>query len=121
MWKSPCSNALTLGIVLALAFTLACTPPEERAEQAREAVEESIIRSDRAAALDAIGDLQEVAPDTADAQLELARLLVRAGNAPEAGWLLEDAARRYPDRADIVLALAQLARVAASSSSGRTV
>jgi hypothetical protein len=32
-------------------------------------------------------------------QLELAQLLVRAGNAPEAGWLLEDAARRHPDRA----------------------
>ncbi len=63
---------------LALALALACTPPEERAERAREVVQESIARGDRQAALDAIGDLRGIAEDTADAQLELAQLLIRA-------------------------------------------
>ena len=79
-------HAALLGLALTLA--LGCTPAEERAEKTREAVGEAIARGDREAALDAIGDLRAVAGDTADAQLELAQLLVRAGNAPEAGWLL---------------------------------
>ena len=41
---------------LGIALALACTPPEERAEQAREAVGESIARGDREAALNAIGE-----------------------------------------------------------------
>jgi len=107
--------------VLGIALALACTPSEERAEQAREAVEESIARGDREAALDAIGDLRDVAADTADAQLELAQLLVRAGNAPEAGWLLEDAARRHPDRADVALALARVSLLLGNPARARGV
>ena len=38
-------------VVLGIALALACTPPEERAEQAREAVAESIARGDREAAV----------------------------------------------------------------------
>jgi hypothetical protein len=71
-------------------LALACTPPEERAGQARESVNEAIARGDRQAALEAIGELRG---DTADSQLELAQLLGRAGYAPEAGWLPEIAAR----------------------------
>ncbi len=106
---------------LALPLALACTPPEERAERAREAVEESIARGDRAAALDAIGDLRRNAPDTADAQLELAQLLIRAGNAPEAGWLLEDAAREHPGRADLAVALARVSLLLGNPARAREV
>jgi thioredoxin-like negative regulator of GroEL len=74
---------------LGIALALACTPREERAETTRKAVEAAIAHGDREAALAAIADLRGVADDTAEAQLELAQLLVRAGNAPEAGWLLE--------------------------------
>jgi predicted Zn-dependent protease len=95
-------------LAFGLALAVGCTPAEERAEQAREAVGQSIARGDRQAALDAIGDLRAVTQDTADAQLELAQLLVRAGNAPEAGWLLEDLVRRHPGRADVTLALVRV-------------
>jgi len=106
---------------LGIALALACSPPEERAEQAREAVEGSIARGDREAALDAIGDLRGVAGDTADAQLELAQLLVRAGNAPEAGWLLEEAVRRHPERADVALALARVSLLLGNPARAREV
>jgi tetratricopeptide (TPR) repeat protein len=113
--------SLLTAAALAIALVVACTSPEERAEQAREAVEESIARGDREAALDAIGDLQGVADETADAQLELAQLLVRAGNAPEAGWLLEDAARRHPDRADLALGVARVSLLLGNPARAREV
>jgi tetratricopeptide (TPR) repeat protein len=106
---------------LGIALALACSPPEERTERAREAVLESIARGDREAALDAIGDLRGVAGETADTQLELAQLLVRAGNAPEAGWLLEDVARRHPDRADVALALARVSLLLGNPARAREV
>ncbi len=96
-----------VALTVALAFA-ACTPAQERSQQSRDAVGEAIERGDREAALDAISDLRAWAPDTADAQLEIALLLVQAGNAPEAGWLLEDAVRRHPDRADLALVLARV-------------
>jgi len=109
-------------LALAVAFALgACTPPEERAEQAREAVAEAIERGDRQAALDAIDELRGASPDTADAQLELARLLVRAGNAPEAGWLLEAATRQHPDRADLALTLARVSLLLGDPARSREV
>ncbi len=117
MRKNPRPRAVVLGIVLALA----CTPPGERAEQAREAVGESIARGDREAALSAIDTLRDVAADAADAQLELAQLLVRAGNAPEAGWLLEDAVRRHPERADVALALARVSLLLGNPARARKV
>ncbi|MBW2244422.1 MAG: tetratricopeptide repeat protein [Deltaproteobacteria bacterium] len=117
MAKIPPLTVVFLGTLL----SLACTPPEERAEQARAAVGESIARGDREAALEAIGDLRGVAPDTVDAQLEMARLLVQAGNAPEAGWLLDDAARRHPDRADVALALARVSLLLGNPARAREV
>jgi predicted Zn-dependent protease len=107
---------------LALALALgACTPPEERAEQAREAVGEAIERGDRQSALEALDDLRDAVDETPDAQLELAQLLVRAGNAPEAGWLLEDAVRRHPDRADLALALARVSLLLGNPARAREV
>ena len=117
MRTTPHRRAVVLGIALALA----CSSPEERAEQAREAVNEAIARGDRQAALEAIDDLGGDAPDTADAQLERARLLVRAGNAPESGWLLEDAARQHPDRVDLALALARVSLLLGNPARAREV
>jgi tetratricopeptide (TPR) repeat protein len=118
MAKIPRPASVVLAIVLAL---VACTPSEERAEQAREAVGEAIARGDREAALDAIENLRDAADDTADAQLELAQLLVWAGNAPEASWLLEDAARRHRDRADVALALARVSLLLGNPARAREV
>ena len=107
-------HRLTSSIVaIAIALPLVgCTSAEESSEQAREAIAQSIAQGDRQAALEAIDDLRDASEDTADAQLELARLLVQAGNAPEAGWLLEEATRRHPERADLTLALAGCKTVA---------
>jgi tetratricopeptide (TPR) repeat protein len=118
MAKRPRQRLAALALALSLG---ACTPPEERAEQAREAVGQAIERGDREAALQAIDDLRSSAEDTADAQLELAQLLVRAGNAPEAGWLLEDATRRHPDRADLALALARVSLLLGNPARAREV
>ncbi|MBW1885383.1 MAG: hypothetical protein JRJ58_17750, partial [Deltaproteobacteria bacterium] len=96
---------MTLGIALAPA----CTPPEERADAAREAVARAVERGDRTAALDAIEDVHASLPDTPDALLEVSRLRIRAGDAPLAAWLLESGMRRYPDRDDVRLALANVA------------
>ena len=104
-----------------LTLALACTPPEERAELAREAVNEAIAHGDRQAALEAIGELRGDTPDTADAQLERAQLFVRAGNAPEASWLLETAARQHPDRADLALALARVSLLLGNPARAREV
>jgi tetratricopeptide (TPR) repeat protein len=111
---------MVLAAVLGVSL-VGCTPSEQRAEQAREAVEESIARGDRQAALGAIDDLRATAEDTADALLEVAQLLVRAGNAPEAGWLLEDAVRRHPARADLTLALARVSLLLGNPARAREV
>lgn len=117
MTKIPPLTVVFLGIVV----SLACTPAEERSEQLREAVRESIARGDREAALDAIDDLRRDAADTANTQLEMAQLLVQAGNAPEAGWLLEDAARRHPGRANLALALARVSLLLGNPARAREV
>ncbi len=114
-------NARPIVAVLGIALVLACTSSEQASEQTREAVDEAIARGDRQAALEAIGDLREDADDSAAAQLELAQLLVRAGNAPEAGWLLEDAARRHPDRADVAVALARVSLLLGNPARAREV
>ncbi len=115
MPKSHIVAATALGIALALA----CTPPEERAERAREAVRQAVVQGDRGAALEALDDLRAVAPDTPDSLLELAQLLVQVGSAPDAGWLLEEGVRRFPERDDLRLALARVALLLGNPSLAR--
>jgi tetratricopeptide (TPR) repeat protein len=107
--------------LLSIALAAACSSPEERAEKARAAVDQAIERGDRQAALGAIGDLRALANDSASAQLRLAQLLVRAGNAPEAGWLLEDVFRRHPDHAEVSLALARVSLLLGNPARAREV
>jgi tetratricopeptide (TPR) repeat protein len=97
-------------VAFCLSFTLvlACSQPEDHAEQARQSVDEAIVHGNRQAALDAIGELRGVVSDSVEDQLELALLLIRAGNAPEAGWLLENTARRHPSRNDVAIVLTRV-------------
>lgn len=104
---------------LAAVALLACAAPEERAEQARKAIQQALEQRDRPAALEAIDELRASLPDTPDTLLEVARLLVRAGDAPRAGWLLEEGVRRHPDRDDLRLALARVALLLANPSLAR--
>ncbi len=101
--------AVAAGIGLLLFALAACSPPEERADQARESVREALQRGDRPAALEAIDALGASTPDTAESLMEIAALRVQAGDAPRAAWILEEGLRRFPDRDDLRLALARVA------------
>jgi len=102
-------SAVLLGIVC-----LACTPAGERAERARQSAIDALARGDRAAALASIGDLRASLGASPERAAELAQLLVAAGSAPEAGWLLEDAVRRYPERYDLRVVLARVSLLLAN-------
>src|SRR5262245_19242296 len=112
-------NPIAVGMLGA--SLVSCTPPEERAERAREVIQQSLERGDRSAALDAVQDLRESLPDTGDSLLEVAQLLVRSGDAPRAGWLLEEGVQRFPGRDDLRLALARVSLLLGNPSRAREV
>lgn len=95
--------------IIAIIGLVACSSAEERAESAREEAKTAIERGQRATALEAIAELREVQPESADAVLELTKLLVAAGEAPQAVWVLEEGLARFPDRDDLRTALATAA------------
>jgi tetratricopeptide (TPR) repeat protein len=107
-------------IMLGLALA-ACRPSEERAGQAREAIQQALERGDRSGALDAVEDLRESLPDTADSLVEVAQFLVQSGDAPRAGWLVEEGVRRFPERDDVRLALARVSLLLGNPSRAREV
>ncbi len=109
--------ALLAGIGLASA----CTPAPERADVARAAAQTALERGDRSAALAAVEDLRASLPPGADATAEVARFLVAAGDAPRAGWLLEEGLRRFPDHQELRLALARTALLLGNPSRAREV
>jgi tetratricopeptide (TPR) repeat protein len=102
-----------------LALVLACSSPEERAEQARQAAGEALKKGDRVAALAALHDLRESSPDTPEALLEHSTLLIAAGEAPQVVWLLEAGIARFPERDDLRLALGQVALLVGDASTAR--
>ena len=110
---------LVAAFVTAL-LVLACSPPEDRAERARETIQLALQRGDRAAALDALEDLRESQPDTPEGVIELSSLLISAGEAPQARWLLEDALTRFPERDDLRLALGQVALLIGDAIAARS-
>jgi tetratricopeptide (TPR) repeat protein len=112
-------SGLGWAAALALLLGLACTPVEERLEQARQAVETALERGDREAALEAVRDLRAALPPTPGSFLELGSLLARSGGAPEAAWLLEEGVRRHPERDDLRLALAEIALLLGNPSLAR--
>ena len=105
MWNPTTVAVMSLGFAL----LAACGPDEQRAEDAREALKQALERADRWGARAAIDELRESLPDTPESTLEIAQLRVAAGDAPRAAWLLEEAVRRFPERDDLRLALAQVA------------
>lgn len=102
--------------LLAGAWFIACPSPQERAEQARADAREALARGDRDAALGALEILRELRAETSADPLELAQLLVQAGEAPEAVWLLEEAVRESPERDELRIALAQAALLVADGA-----
>jgi tetratricopeptide (TPR) repeat protein len=98
----------TLGL-LALPLLLACSSPEERAEQARSEVVEALQRGERGEALEALERLRAIKPDTPHALGQYAALLVRTGEAPQAIWELEAGIARFPESHELRLLLGGVA------------
>lgn len=107
-----------LSLVLALALALpvgGCGDDRASTSRAREA----LARGDVEAARQALRSLRERRPETADALLEQASLLLAAGEAPHALWLLEEGVERFPDRDDLRVQLARTALVVANPALAR--
>jgi tetratricopeptide (TPR) repeat protein len=101
------SSALLL---LILSATLvACPSTEEQIEDARKEISEALERGDRDAAREAVASIGSTIPEDPATLVEMANLLVQAGEAPRALWVLEAGAERFPERADIQMALAFVA------------
>lgn len=81
----------------------------DQGQSARERAVTAIEYGELRAALDALDDFDANRPDTPEALIEFATLLIRAGAAPRAVWVLEDGLRRFPDRVDVRLSLADAA------------
>ncbi len=95
--------------VAGVAAILACASAEERADAARERFRQALERGDRIEALAALDDLRSSLPATPETTIAVAQLLVQAGSAPDAGWLLEEAVRRFPERDDVRVASGRVA------------
>ena len=112
-------RSVSLWLSLALACS-ACSSREERGEQAREQARDAIARGSRNEALAALAELRANQPDTPRAIEEYAALLVAAGGAPEAVWVLEDAVRRFDDQ-PLKLALAGVLLIVSDAARARDI
>ena len=104
----PLLIAISFAVGCAL-VTLGCADPEERAEQAKEKALGALARGERDAALAALEEMRSAGPRSPEALLELTTLMIRAGEAPQAVWLIEEALPRFPDRDDLRVRLGRLA------------
>lgn len=96
-------------MLCAVVCGLACDSDERELDAAREQVPLAIAREDRQAAVAALADLRGVVPEEPAELVELAELFSRAGEAPDALWLLEVGAEKFPNDPDVRLALARTA------------
>jgi tetratricopeptide (TPR) repeat protein len=109
-----------LALLLLGALLVACPSPQERAEQAREEARQALARGDRGAALESLDALRKLRPERPAELLELAALLVAAGEAPQVVWLLEEGIRRFPEHVELRLALARVALLVGDASAAQT-
>ena len=106
---------------LSLAALCGCGTAEERSESARQDVREALSRGDVGDALSALKALRESQPDTPEAILEYAILLVQAGEATQAVWVLQEALGRFPDRHDLRVALGRAALLVSDPALARAI
>ncbi len=97
-----------------------CDAPEERAESARQEAREALLRGELSDALAALERLRERQPDTPEAALQYADLLVQAGEAPQAVWALREALGRYPERHELRVALGRAALLVSDPALARS-
>ncbi len=108
-----------LAVWVALAALWGCSAPDEQAQSARQEAHRALALGQRARALEALEELRQALPDSADAVAERALLLVHAGEAAQAVWLLDEAISRFPERPDLRLALARAALLVNDPSRAR--
>jgi len=95
-------------------LALACHADEDRAESARLEAREALGAGDLRGAREALVELRAHVPDTADALLELTSLMLQAGEAPQALWLLEEGVDRFAGRDDLRVQLARASLIVAN-------
>jgi tetratricopeptide (TPR) repeat protein len=105
--------------LLASCLLLACPSPQERSERARADAREALRRGDRAAALAALDVLRELRAESSEDPLEFAELLVKAGEAAQAVWVLQEAVHQSPERDELRIALAQAALLVGDAAAAR--
>ena len=89
---------LVVCLFLLLTLLSGCPTPEERAEEARAEARHALETGQRAEAVAALKRLRATQPDTPEALNELVGLLIQAGEAPQAVWVLEEGLERFPER-----------------------
>jgi tetratricopeptide (TPR) repeat protein len=99
----------SLGVVLAALLLLACSSPEDQADDMLKKAREAIARRDWGAARGAAEALRRARPATAETLVEYATLLVEAGEAAQAVWVLEEAVARFPGSDALRVVFAQAA------------
>ena len=97
------------GLFAVLALLQACSSPEDRAREAREAAIEALARREWGAASQALEALRKARPETPDSLEEYATLMVEAGETGQAVWVLENAIARFTGSDVLHLALARAA------------
>ena len=116
MTSSMGRSTLACGV---LALALACAGAEERDASVRAAAHAALARGDAAALRKALAELREAPDRDPEALLDVAALLVQAGEAPEAVWRLEAGVARFPDAAELRLALGRAALLVRSPALAR--
>jgi tetratricopeptide (TPR) repeat protein len=119
MLKLPQSPRRFLLLVLGALLLAGCSSPEERAAEARTEAEAALARGARGAAIAALERLRDNQPDTPETLLDLAALLIRAGEGPQVVWILEEGLERFPERDDLRLALANAALTVNDAATAR--
>lgn len=99
----------TLLIPLAMPLVQACSSPEDQAGDARDAALAAVAAADWTAAQVALEALHGARSETPETLAELAGLMLEAGEAPQAVWVLEDGLIRFPSSDGLRAALATAA------------
>lgn len=108
-------------LLLAASLLPACDSPEERAERARAEAREALEHGDRGGALGALRELRGLRPESPERALEQSELMLAAGEAPQALWMLEEAQGRFPESDALRTGLARVALVVQDPARARRV
>lgn len=104
------SKSVILALTALHLLAVACGSEPDPA-RARIDAQTALAAGDLSGARSALSRLRHSAPDDADGVLVVSALMVRAGQAPEALWLLEESVRSFPDHAGLKLQLGATALV----------